>query len=190
MHESHADHHEEQLHEPVGSIEQEHEREEIFEEAVTPLVVVADLPIPAAEVDDAEDDEAQADEAEADDTQESAGAEQAEHHAAATADSPRGVATNGVDSHPLVATGQSANAAHVTAPVSIGAPAAAEARGLLEGIAESLRTLAGRQATDGTAVAIFPRGVDLLEVRMHVARDQAIDLNFRVAGPAQPSLTA
>ena len=189
MHESHADHHEEQLHEPVGRVEHEHEREGIFEEAVTPLVVVADLPIPASGVDDAEA-ETEADDTEADDTESSAELEHDERHAAVTAESPRGVATNGVDSHPLVATGQSANAAHVTAPVSIGAPAAAEARGLLEGIAESLRTLAGRQATDGTAVAIFPRGVDLLEVRMHVARDQAIDLNFRVAGPAQPSLTA
>jgi hypothetical protein len=65
--------------------------------------------------------------------------------------------------------------------------AAAEARGLLEGIAESLRTLAGRPGQEGAQVAIFPRGVDLLEVRMHVARDQAIDLNFRVAGPSHPS---
>lgn len=66
--------------------------------------------------------------------------------------------------------------------------AAAEARGILDGIAESLRTLAGREASDGAPVAIFPRGVDVLEVRMHISRDQDIDVNLRVAGPAQPSL--
>ena len=66
--------------------------------------------------------------------------------------------------------------------------AAAEARGILDGIAESLRTLAGREASDGAPVAIFPRGVDVLEVRMHISRDQDVDVNLRVAGPAQPSL--
>jgi len=66
--------------------------------------------------------------------------------------------------------------------------AAAEARGILDGIAESLRTLAGREANDGAPVAIFPRGVDVLEVRMHISRDQDVDVNLRVAGPAQPSL--
>lgn len=183
MYETHADHHEEQFEEPVSHIE--HEREEIFE-AVTPLVVVADLPTPSAET-----DEPTADEMEADEAEETAEPEQNGHHAAATAESTHGATTNGIDSHPIVVpTGPSATAAHLTPPVSISAPAAAEARGLLEGIAESLRTLAGRQGADGTAVAIFPRGVDLLEVRMHVARDQAIDLNFRVAGPAQPALTA
>jgi hypothetical protein len=99
-------------------------------------------------------------------------------------------AGNGLDTHTAdavphtIATVPAASSSHAVGP------AAAEARGLLEGIAESLRTLAGRQGTDGAAVAIFPRGVDLLEVRMHVARDQAIDLNFRVAGPAQASLNA
>jgi hypothetical protein len=61
--------------------------------------------------------------------------------------------------------------------------AAAEARGILDGIAESLRTLAGRDGHDGTSVAIFPRGVDVLEVRMHISRDQDVDVNLRVAGP-------
>jgi hypothetical protein len=70
----------------------------------------------------------------------------------------------------------------------VGGRAAAEARGILDGIAESLRTLAGRQASDGAPVAIFPRGVDVLEVRMHISRDQDVDVNLRVAGPAQPSL--
>lgn len=62
--------------------------------------------------------------------------------------------------------------------------AAAEARGILDGIAESLRTLAGRQGHDGAPVAIFPRGVDVLEVRMHISREQDVDVNLRVAGPA------
>jgi hypothetical protein len=62
--------------------------------------------------------------------------------------------------------------------------AAAEARGILDGIAESLRTLAGREGHDGAPVAIFPRGVDVLEVRMHISREQDIDVNLRVAGPA------
>jgi hypothetical protein len=66
--------------------------------------------------------------------------------------------------------------------------AAAEARGILDGIAESLRTLAGRQGHDGAPVAIFPRGVDVLEVRMHISRDQDVDVNLRVAGPAHPAL--
>jgi hypothetical protein len=70
----------------------------------------------------------------------------------------------------------------------VGGHAAVEARGILDGIAESLRTLAGRQASDGAPVAIFPRGVDVLEVRMHISRDQDVDVNLRVAGPAQPSL--
>jgi hypothetical protein len=60
---------------------------------------------------------------------------------------------------------------------------ATDARGVLDGVAHSLRTLAGRDAVDGPSVAIFPRGVDLLEVRMHISRDRDIDLNFRVAGP-------
>lgn len=64
---------------------------------------------------------------------------------------------------------------------------AADARGMLEGVAQSLRTLAGRDGADGAAVAIFPRGVDVLEVRMHISRDRDIDLNFRVAGPTGPS---
>jgi hypothetical protein len=68
--------------------------------------------------------------------------------------------------------------------------AATEARGILDGIAESLRTLAGRNGHDGAPVAIFPRGVDVLEVRMHISRDQDVDLNLRVAGPAMTSGTA
>jgi hypothetical protein len=97
---------------------------------------------------------------------------------------------NGLDTHVPAHAPQPANVASASpTDGSVSGPAAAEARGLLEGIAESLRTLAGRQGTDGAAVAIFPRGVDLLEVRMHVSRDQAIDLNFRVAGPAQPNLS-
>jgi hypothetical protein len=64
---------------------------------------------------------------------------------------------------------------------------AADARGMLEGVAQSLRTLAGRDGAEGAAVAIFPRGVDVLEVRMHISRDRDIDLNFRVAGPTAPS---
>jgi hypothetical protein len=63
---------------------------------------------------------------------------------------------------------------------------AGDARGMLEGVAESLRTLAGRDA-HGEGIAIFPRGVDVLEVRMHISRDRDIDLNFRVAGPAVSS---
>jgi hypothetical protein len=90
---------------------------------------------------------------------------------------------NGLDSHAPLHVPQPASTALSPTPVPLSVPAVAEARGLLEGIAESLRTLAGRQGVDGASVAIFPRGVDLLEVRMHVARDQAIDLNFRVAGP-------
>jgi hypothetical protein len=66
--------------------------------------------------------------------------------------------------------------------------AAVEARGILDGIAESLRTLAGRQGHDGAPVAIFPRGVDVLEVRMHISRDQDVDVNLRVAGPGHPTL--
>jgi hypothetical protein len=66
--------------------------------------------------------------------------------------------------------------------------AAAEARGILDGIAESLRTLAGRQGHDGAPVAIFPRGVDVLEVRMHISREQDVDVNLRVAGPAHTTL--
>jgi hypothetical protein len=201
MYESHADHQEEQFEEPAGfedpvtDVEHEHEREEIFE-AVTPLVVVAEVSTSSAETDEAEAAEAtaaEADDAEedADEPEESAEPEHNGHRAAAAAtETTRGATTNGVDSHPLIPTGPSPSTAQATSPASVGGPAAAEARGLLEGIAESLRTLAGRQGADGTAVAIFPRGVDLLEVRMHVARDQAIDLNFRVAGPAQPSLTA
>jgi hypothetical protein len=72
-------------------------------------------------------------------------------------------------------------------PVENGA-AAAEARGILDGIAESLRTLAGRQGHDGAPVAIFPRGVDVLEVRMHISREQDVDVNLRVAGPAHTAL--
>jgi hypothetical protein len=63
---------------------------------------------------------------------------------------------------------------------------AGDARGMLEGVAQSLRTLAGRDAK-GEGIAIFPRGVDVLEVRMHISRDRDIDLNFRVAGPAVSS---
>jgi hypothetical protein len=59
---------------------------------------------------------------------------------------------------------------------------AMEARGMLESVAQSLRTLAGRD-TNGEGIAIFPRGVDVLEVRMHISRERDIDLNFRVAGP-------
>jgi hypothetical protein len=62
---------------------------------------------------------------------------------------------------------------------------AGDARGMLEGVAQSLRTLAGRDA-HGEGIAIFPRGVDVLEVRMHISRDRDIDLNFRVAGPTVP----
>jgi hypothetical protein len=62
---------------------------------------------------------------------------------------------------------------------------AGDARGMLEGVAQSLRTLAGRDAK-GEGIAIFPRGVDVLEVRMHISRDRDIDLNFRVAGPTVP----
>ncbi len=83
---------------------------------------------------------------------------------------------------------------HAVVPADVPAPtngvhthadgsAAAEARGILDGIAESLRTLAGRDGHDGTSVAIFPRGVDVLEVRMHISRDQDVDVNLRVAGP-------
>jgi hypothetical protein len=61
-----------------------------------------------------------------------------------------------------------------------------DARGMLEGVAQSLRTLAGRDV-NGDGIAIFPRGVDVLEVRMHISRDRDIDLNFRVAGPAVSS---
>jgi hypothetical protein len=83
-------------------------------------------------------------------------------------------------SAPIVATGP------VTGSPAVAiAPATSEARELLDGIAESLRTLGGSAATDGRAAPIFPRGVDLLEVRLHVSRERAIDLNFRVAGPAQ-----
>jgi len=71
----------------------------------------------------------------------------------------------------------------LTAPAPDTLSAAAEARGVLDGVAHSLRTLAGRDAMDGVSVVIFPRGVDLLEVRMHISRDRDIDLNFRVAGP-------
>ena len=60
-----------------------------------------------------------------------------------------------------------------------------DARGMLEGVAQSLRTLAGRDA-NGQGIAIFPHGVDVLEVRMHISRDRDIDLNFRVAGPTVP----
>jgi hypothetical protein len=62
---------------------------------------------------------------------------------------------------------------------------AGDARGMLEGVAQSLRTLAGRDA-NGQGIAIFPHGVDVLEVRMHISRDRDIDLNFRVAGPTVP----
>jgi hypothetical protein len=73
--------------------------------------------------------------------------------------------------------------AHATAEH---ASSAMEARGMLEGVAQSLRTLAGRDAS-GEGIAIFPRGVDVLEVRMHISRERDIDLNFRVAGPTVPS---
>lgn len=57
----------------------------------------------------------------------------------------------------------------VTVPEADNPSAAADARGVLDGVAHSLRTLAGRDAMDGVSVAIFPRGVDLLEVRMHIS---------------------
>ena len=87
---------------------------------------------------------------------------------------------------------------HAVVPADLPAPtngvharadgaAAAEARGILDGIAESLRTLAGRDGRDGASVAIFPRGVDVLEVRMHISREQDIDVNLRVAGPTHAS---
>jgi hypothetical protein len=87
---------------------------------------------------------------------------------------------------------------HAVVPADLPAPtngvhtrgdgaAAAEARGILDGIAESLRTLAGRDGRDGTNVAIFPRGVDVLEVRMHISREQDVDVNLRVAGPTHAS---
>jgi hypothetical protein len=74
----------------------------------------------------------------------------------------------------------------VTTPARDSVSAAADARGMLEGVAQSLRTLAGREGADGASIAIFPRGVNLLEVRMHISRDRDIDLNFRVAGPTPP----
>jgi|GEM_PF-3672839 hypothetical protein len=70
----------------------------------------------------------------------------------------------------------------VRPPVTEHVSSAGDARGMLEGVAQSLRTLAGRD-TNGEGIAIFPRGVDVLEVRMHISRDRDIDLNFRVAGP-------
>src|SRR5580704_12036278 len=63
---------------------------------------------------------------------------------------------------------------------------AMEARGMLEGVAQSLRALAARDA-NGEGIVVFPRGVDVLEVRMHISRERDIDLNFRVAGPTLPS---
>jgi len=105
-------------------------------------------------------------------------------------------ATGAVDSHEAVGSDahQPVAVASAHAPVqSHATPAgdsvssAADARGLLEGIALNLRALAGREGADGAPVAIFPRGVDLLEVRMHISRDRDIDLNFRVAGPTPPS---
>ncbi len=74
----------------------------------------------------------------------------------------------------------------VTTPAAETVSAAADARGMLEGVAQSLRTLAGREGADGASIAIFPRGVNLLEVRMHISRERDIDLNFRVAGPTPP----
>jgi hypothetical protein len=59
----------------------------------------------------------------------------------------------------------------------------------LDGVAQNLKTLAGHDGVDGVPVAMFPRGIELLEVRMHISRDRDIDLNFRVAGAA-PSVSA
>jgi hypothetical protein len=104
----------------------------------------------------------------------------------------------GTDSHGgngAPTTQQAISMAHAPAPASGDAPAdtpvehvssAMEARGMLEGVAQSLRTLAGRDA-NGEGIVVFPRGVDVLEVRMHISRERDIDLNFRVAGPTLPS---
>jgi hypothetical protein len=94
------------------------------------------------------------------------------------------------DAHAVTAAALPTNGAldHAHETLHENGVAAAEARGILDGIAESLRTLAGRQGHDGAPVAIFPRGVDVLEVRMHISRDQDVDVNLRVAGPAHTAL--
>ena len=108
-------------------------------------------------------------------------------------DSARDDAT-GTESHGgngAPTTQQAMSMAHASAHASGGAPvehvsSAMEARGMLEGVAQSLRALAARDA-NGEGIVVFPRGVDVLEVRMHISRERDIDLNFRVAGPTLPS---
>jgi hypothetical protein len=75
----------------------------------------------------------------------------------------------------------------LTTPITGGTSVAADARGVLDGVAQNLRTLAGHDKLDGVPVAMFPRGIDLLEVRMHISRDRDIDLNLRVTGSTPPS---
>jgi hypothetical protein len=148
------------------------EEDHVLLEGVSPLVAVTEMP---ADADDA--------------PVEPELSRQDVYQASPIGGSERPMTGNGLDSRASVPAAQATTLPSPTMPAPAALPAAAEARGLLEGIAESLRTLAGRQGVDGAAVAIFPRGVDLLEVRMHVARDQAIDLNFRVAGPSHPNLS-
>ena len=104
-------------------------------------------------------------------------------------DNATGTESHGGNGAPT--TQQAMSMAHAPAHASGDAPvehvsSAMEARGMLEGVAQSLRALAARDA-NGEGIVVFPRGVDVLEVRMHISRERDIDLNFRVAGPTLPS---
>lgn len=94
---------------------------------------------------------------------------------------------HGTADQTLAVTPAAAPARALPAPVSEVLSVAADARGVLDGVAQNLRTLAGHDKHDGAPIAMFPRGIELLEVRMHISRDRDVDLNFRVTGSAPPS---
>ncbi len=109
-------------------------------------------------------------------------------HAVETAGT-RAANGHGAPDQAMVVAPSGAPATALTTPAPEATSVAADARGVLDGVAENLRTLAGHDKVDGVPVAMFPRGIELLEVRMHISRDRDIDLNLRVAGsaPASPS---
>ena len=111
---------------------------------------------------------------------------EAHAHAGETAGTSAGNGHSAPDQAMVVAP-TAAPAPVSTTPVPEATSVAADARGVLDGVAQNLRTLAGHDKLGGVPVAMFPGGIELLEVRMHISRDRDIDLNLRVTGSTPPS---